>query len=326
MKHLKSEEETANEICIGHVIGNLWRDKVNKTSSTSKQESGYENLRRREVGEDDKTVIRGINDETVENLKLICVKHKGWFLDSVNGGKLQMIKVSSSQDVTLDGRRLVFELSVTLEPPSITICTHGEPVVFEEFNDAVSMFAIETAIRFLESESICIGNAVPPEESVDSISKAHLKTSMGGSKLSTISTSNSSDEIRLFSTSCLLITFGRSRACKNCMYISRLWKTRARKRRAKGETLHKKCNVRHLARIGLEEKVCSQRKELRNECVKEKRLLENMIEFSESDSLDLKEIVKQVDNDVSPHMTLLWEMQKKQLATKSKLGYRWHPR
>ena len=133
------------------------------------------------------------------------MKYKGWFLDSVNEGKLQMMKVSSSQDVTLDGRRLVIELSVTLKPPSITICTHGEPVVLEEFNDAVSMFAIETAIRLLESASVCMGNAVPPEQSVDSISKAQMKKSMRGSKLSTIPTSDSSDEIRLFSTSCLLI-------------------------------------------------------------------------------------------------------------------------
>ena len=86
--------------------------------------------------------------------------------------------------------------------------------------------------------------------------------------------------------------------------------------------LHKKCNIRYLGRAGLEEKMCKQRKKLRNDNVREKRLLDEMIEFSESDYTDLKKIMEQVNSkDMPADMALLWEMQTKQLTSKSPVGY-----
>ena len=69
MEHLKNEEETANEICIGHVIANLWSKKVKKKMSVTKRGSGYENLRRRAVKDYDEMSIREINEERVKKLK-----------------------------------------------------------------------------------------------------------------------------------------------------------------------------------------------------------------------------------------------------------------
>ena len=70
-----------------------------------------------------------------------------------------------------------------------------------------------------------------------------------------------------------------------------------------------------------------QRKELRNGSVREKRAFDEMIEFSDSDCSDLRKIMEHVDGkDVPADMALLWEMQTKQLASKSPAGYRWHPR
>jgi hypothetical protein len=55
--------------------------------------------------------------------------------------------------------------------------------------------------------------------------------------------------------------------------------------------------------------------------------MDEMIEFSKSDCVDLRKIVDNVDSkDVPEDMALLWEMQRKQLASKSPAGYRWHPR
>ena len=91
--------------------------------------------------------------------------------------------------------------------------------------------------------------------------------------------------------------------------------------------LQKKCNERFLAKNGLEKKVSEQRKELRNDSEREKRAFEEMIEFAESDCMDLREIMKSVDSkNVPADMELLWEMQRKQLASKFPSGYRWHPR
>ena len=73
--------------------------------------------------------------------------------------------------------------------------------------------------------------------------------------------------------------------------------------------------------------MCQQRKESRSDSVRERRSLTEMIEFSESDSVDLRKIIENVESkDVPEDMALLWEMQQKQLASKSPAGYRWHPR
>jgi hypothetical protein len=160
----------------------------------------------------------------------------------------------------------------------------------------------------------------------DEGSMKYLKDPVAGSTIVKIKTNNGKEETRLIATSCLLITSG-TRACKNCTYAAKLWHNRETKRNAKGGSLHKKCNVRFLARGGLEEKVCKQRKEIRSDSVREKRAMDEMIEFSESDCVDLRKIVDNVDSkDVPEDMALLWEMQRKQLASKSPAGYRWHPR
>lgn len=60
----------------------------------------------------------------------------------------------------------------------------------------------------------------------------------------------------------------------------------------KAESYNKKCNVRYLARAGLEEKMRKQIKEIRRDNVREKRALENI-----------------ESKDIPADMSLLWEMQ-----------------
>ena len=52
-----------------------------------------------------------------------------------------------------------------------------------------------------------------------------------------------------------------------------------------------------------------------------------MLVFEESDHKDLLKILEEVDNSEIPEdMKLLWNMQMRQLASKSPKGYRWDPR
>ena len=93
MEPLQNEKETANEICVGHVIANLWSKKVKKTISVTKRGSGCENLRRRVVQDYDEMAFREINEETDKKLIGICSKYEGWFFDCVSEGMFQIIKV-----------------------------------------------------------------------------------------------------------------------------------------------------------------------------------------------------------------------------------------
>jgi hypothetical protein len=169
--------------------------------------------------------------------------------------------------------------------------------------------------------SLCLGTVIVAGN--DEGSLKYLKDPVAGSMIVNIKTNNGKEETRLIETLCLLGTW----ACKNCTYAAKLWHNCETKRNAKGGSLHKKCNVRFLARDGLEEKVCKQRKEIQSDSVREKRAMDEMIEFSKSDCVDLRKIVDNVDSkDIPEDLVLLWEMQRKQLASKSPAGYRWHPR
>ena len=172
------------------------------------------------------------------------------------------------------------------------------------------------------SVSLCLGSAV-----VNLVSKDSSDTKLNHAVCGAVIISMSANEkVRLISTSCLVITSG-TRACKNCCHAAKLWRKREARRKAKRGEIHKKCNIRYLGRAGLEEKMYKQRKELRNDSVREKRLLDEMIEFSESDSTDLKKIMAHIESkNVPSDMALLWDMQTKQLASKSPASYRWHPR
>lgn len=323
-KNDNSRNFSISEILVGIGINNIWGDKVKKVCSSTNTGSGYRNLRKRSCFPED-VGIRTLDNETVTRLEVLSSKHEGWIVDFPNESQFSLLNVPLSQvGTTVDGRRLVCEITGNLDQSNITLRTHGQPVLLNELCH-LTYHNLETIIRLLDSTSLCLGTIIVAGN--DEGSMKYLKDHVAGSTIVNIKTNNGKEETsRLIATSCLLITSG-TRACKNCTYAAKLWHNRETKRNAKGGSLHKKCNVRYLARGGLEEKVCKQRKEIRSDSVREKRAMDEMIEFSESDCVDLRKIVDNVDSkDVPEDMALLWEMQRKQLASKSPAGYRWHPR
>ena len=290
-------------------------------------ESGYRNISKRNVCEEGMEIIHTLDEETVKKLKLLSTKHEEWILEFDESSNMQfsLIKVPYSlARTTVDERRLVFEITADINQLKITIRTHGKPLTLEEFSrSAITFNTVETVIRFVDSVSLCLGSVVNVVSKDSSDTK--LNHAVCGAVIISM-TANEKEEVRLVSTSCLVITSG-TRACKNCCHAAKLWRKREARRKMKRGEIHKKCNIRYLGRAGLEEKMYKQRKELRNDSVREKRLLDEMIEFSESDSTDLMKIMEDIESkNVPSDMALLWEMQTKQLASKSPAGYRWHPR
>ena len=315
-----------NEPLVGEVVSGIWGNKVKKTSS-SNMGSGYRNLRKRSVSSEEMRDIRTLDEEMVEIIQVLPSKHDGWILDCAHEGQFTLLKVPSSQaGTTVDGRRLVYEIIATLEPPSITIRAHGQSVTLDdlEFSNCLTLNTLDSIIRLLDSTSLCMGSVVAVNNGEGDMK---YLGPVASSKLVNIARSDGKGDTRLISTSCLLLTLG-TRACKNCIYVAKLWRNREMKREKRPkEKLHKKCNVRYLARCGLKEKMCEQRKELRSDSAREKRAMDEMIEFTDGDCVDLRRMMENVDsNDVPADMALLWEMQRKQLASKSPSGYRWHPR
>ena len=105
------------------------------------------------------------------------------------------------------------------------------------------------------------------------------------SKVLTMTTKDEQHEKRLISTLCTLLAFGR-KACKNCVYVGKLWKNRERNRKMKDKGFpHNKCNIPFLATEGLKAKICMQCKKLTSPLAREKWMRDKMVEFQENDSV-----------------------------------------
>ena len=86
--------------------------------------------------------------------------------------------------------------------------------------------------------------------------------------------------------------------------------------------------MQYLDRLGLEEKIASQKKEFRIEIRDMHMNASPSLEFMEEDSRNLANIFESISpNDVPPQMQIMWEIKKKkQLSAQSPRGYRWYPR
>ena len=83
---------------------------------------------------------------------------------------------------------------------------------------STSLKDIESVIRVVDAASLCMGNAIPDEQSQD---EQLLHPSVLGSELVTVLFNNTNIEKRLVSTSCLLLRFS-IKACSKCQYVFRL--------------------------------------------------------------------------------------------------------
>lgn len=229
----KDVDFTIDKIAVGHVINRIWGGKVKKDRSSLNGGTRYQNLRKRTVIDSETKIIQALDEETVKSITQLCCRHDEWRLESAKNGQFKLIKVpfSGQEGTTIDDLRLVYEITATLDPPNITVRAHGQSVSFEEFNHSVTVSAVDTIIRLVDTTSLCLGKAVSLvlDDNVES-SMNYLKFPVAGSKLVSISTAEDKKEMRLMSTSCLVLTSG-TLACKNCTYVAKLWNNRETKRK-----------------------------------------------------------------------------------------------
>ncbi|CAB3995373.1 Hypothetical predicted protein [Paramuricea clavata] len=211
--------------------------------------------------------------------------------------------------------------------PAIKLQTYGHDVALQQIKGLEMMDcaiqAIEEAIHLFQRASPCIGREVSKEET-----SGHLKIPVCGSSVLAVVTKDREEHLRLISNSCLLLKFN-GKSCPSCSYIINLFNNRARKRKTSNASCTRpaKCNIRYLDRLGLEERIAYQRKEIKKENKETRMKVDPSLKFMEEDSLDLAKIFESInENEIPPQMQIMWEMQKKQLLAQSPRGYRWDPR
>ena len=83
----------------------------------------------------DETVIEVFDEEMITAIKLLSSKHYGCLLDRANESQFTLIKMPFSQEgLTVDGRRLMYEITFSLNPPNIAIRAHGQSVSLEDLS------------------------------------------------------------------------------------------------------------------------------------------------------------------------------------------------
>ena len=331
LESARKAELELNSNVLGKLIQSIWGGKV---TYDHRGISVYKHLQKRSVAKGFNKKIENLDEENISEIQSLCEKHPGWLLNASDVKKrfVTLIKFVDSacggDGIIINGCRLALSVLVNMEPqPTIKLQTYGYDISLQQIKGLeqidCTIQEIEEAIHLLEGASPCIGHQISKDESSE-----YFKLPVYGSNVVEVVGKNGEKHLRLISNSCLLLKF-YGKSCPSCSYIKKLFDNRSRKRKSLDPscTPPLKCNIRYLDRLGLEEKIASQKKEFRREIRGTHMDASPSLEFMEEDSRDLANIFESINpNDVPPQMQIMWEIQKKQLSAQSPRGYRWDPR
>ena len=316
---------------MGRIISDTWLGKIKRTC-TVEEGRGYRHLKSRARKSTDDDAIYDLG-RFQGQLQLLCDSHHGWVIASgtLDTHAVNLVKVCSEngKEIAVDGRRLAYELRITLLPPGIFLATYKNPVSISDIINStddviVSIRAIDVAMSLVEATLPCLRQEIPSDDS------EFLRDFVSALRIVTVTNTGDGQEndTRLVSRSCSLLTSRNKMSCENCLYAYKLFRKRRYNRKAdNNKTPNKKCNVRYLSRKGLEYKISEQRKAKKVWSRQEDD--DGMVEFIDADSADLVKMFQAIDvngDTVPKDMELLWSQQIKQLSTKSAKGFRWNPR
>ena len=331
------ENENVSAHSLGKIIKDIWEGSVSRQYSVHSCAYTYRHLRKRATNSSlSSEIISQLDDDVLKHIHGLCSLHRGWFFNSQcrsSRTTLTLLKFFSpekSEDhMTVDGRRLAFELNIIVTPsPKLTLSTYGQAIHIEDIVGTdgcqLSLRTIDNVMRLVKSTVPCLGHAIS-----ETANTKYVKVPVSSSKNICVHSRDLGNHQRLISSSCRLLTCRSSSSCQNCARSFKLYQNRENKRKANfSEAPNKKCNLRYLDRIGLEEKITTQRKTLAKDVKRDARgKVDDTIEFVEEDHADLQQILENTDSSlIPPDMKLLWEQQAKQLSAKSSNGFRWNPR
>ena len=182
---------------------------------------------------------------------------------------------------------------------------------------------ISLAIKFIEHSHLCLGFHLNDSERVMTM-LPHLT---GGFE-------SMSDGLRdcrrVLAQNCLVLTSGSWKICHSCSRLHTVDSNR-RKRKANQTTVSPACNERFMTKEEVEyqlkmEQMARRNAEKREAYWREKFEKESVL-VDDEDQQDLMQMAGSLkESDLPEDLQCLLQQQKKILNTKSKNGYRWHPK
>ena len=208
----------------------------------------------------------------------------------------------------------------------VTIKAHG---CQKDLSDVpgLSSFSVQgqvsLALEYVQKSNFCNGFALPEGESIQAF-VPHV------SGLYNDLSNDGQDNINLvFSSKCKIFAVPGAR-CSECNKLFKMQKVK-RQRKEKRTGINHKCNKRYLSK---EEVVLQLKQERSNRINAERRekywrdkFQNECFRMDDEDNTDLSTMLQNVAKEKVPdEMACLWEQQKKIIQTKTKHGYRWHPK
>ena len=132
----------------------------------------------------------------------------------------------------------------------------------------------------------------------------------------------------VFAENCQVLV-DTARACQNCSRLHQVDNNR-RKRKAEQPMVHPSCNKRFMTKQDIECQLKSEQRARRNSERREiywrQKFEQEAVRVADEDQEDLLKMSTKLKENLPEDMRLLWKKQQKIINTKSKNGYRWHPK
>lgn len=313
---------------LGSIIQDVWGTKVQKVrrGPRNNQKNVYLNLKRRQIANISMETERAVRSSLLDEVSNLEVP-KDWKMVENSPNCISIVRLENWE---INNVRASTEVVVTRSAAStdalIEVKAHGckrDLASILGFHSMPMEERIGLAIDCVEKSSFCTGISLPNEDSLQ-VFVPHITTTY-----KTLEQQTENEVNKFFSLKCLVFSPPGSK-CSECRQLLKLHNTKMQ-RREKRVGIHPKCNKRYLRK---EEVVLQVHQEQKRRVNAEKRerywreKFENeSVEVQNDDNSDLTCIFQGVAKEKVPEeMACLWEQQKRIMHTKSKRGYRWHPK
>ena len=312
---------------LGRIVKELWGDKVKNAKRGSRTDRQHVYLNIKQIQplkknpnqqDDDINLAEKLAGVTVpEDWKMVQDKPNCISFVRLEKWEFQKRRVSTAVVVSQTGNSTY-----------LTIRTHGceTEVPNEAFGSLPLVKRVGAVFDHIQNSTFCGGFRLPEGESVVTTRNDHLE---GCFRDLTEDSANGNPKVVHFSSRCKIFS-SRNGLCSECKNLLKAH-TIKKQRKEKRATIHPHCNKRYLTKeelkVALQSEKCARLNAQRRERYWREKFASEAVQLEDDDHGDLAAMLTTVPKEKVPEeMLCLWEQQKKTLSTKSKHGYRWHPK
>ena len=312
---------------LGFIVKDSWGDAVIKARRGPKkqQQSVYLNVKKKDPthhsGDVDGLIplSQALADLTVpDDWKVVRDKLRYWCIVRVEAWEVNNARASTEIVIDQDEKTGLSFVSVK---------AHGCQSDLSNIPGFAAMSLlgrVNLALDYVQKSSFCKGISLSDGDSIQDSLVPYVTGSFKD-----LSKEKQERSTVAFSSKCKIFSV-QGLPCSECNHLLKLHNLK-KMRREKRSGVHRNCNKRYMRKEDVVLQLNQQKKQRfnaeRRETYWREKFETESLQLEEEDHRDLSTILHNIDKSKVPHeMECLWTQQKSIMATKSKRGYRWHPK